>query len=337
MLPDDLAQTIRAFQASRVLLTAIELDVFSAVERGGKRDEGATAAEVAGRLGTDPRATEMLLNALVALETLEKNNGVFRNAPVAARLLTGGAPDSERLAWMHTVHTWDSWSMLTECVRTGTAADRKEIAKRGWCWIEAFIAAMNRNAASRAPLLVKAVGTEGVRRMLDIGGGSAGYSIAFAQASPELHADVLELPEVLPIAQRHIEEAGLSDRVAPRPGDLRADRFGEGYDLVLLSAICHMLGPEENRDLLRRCREALAPRGRIVIQDFILESDKTAPRISALFALNMLVGTANGNSYSEQEYAAWLREASFQDIRRLEMPEPTALILATRPPEMGLA
>jgi SAM-dependent methyltransferase len=330
MLPNDLAQTIRAFQASRVLLTAIELDLFSAVDGEGNRDEGATADEVAGRLGTDPRATEILLNALVALETLEKNNGVFRNSPVAARLLTGGAPDSERLAWMHTVHTWDSWSTLTECVRTGTAAGRKEIAKRGWCWIEAFIAAMDRNAASRAPLLVKAVGTEGVRRMLDIGGGSAGYS-------PKLHADVLDVPEVLPIAQHHIEEAGLSDRVAPRPGDLRADRFGEGYDLVLLSAICHMLGPEENRDLLRRCREALAPRGRIVIQDFILESDKTAPRTSALFALNMLVATANGNSYSEQEYTAWLREASFQDIHRVEMPEPTALILATRPPERGLA
>ena len=324
MLPDDIAQAIRGFQASRALLTAIELDVFTSVADGG------AANEVANRLGTDPRATEMLLNALVALGMLEKNDGVFRNTPVAARLLTAGSPEDERLAWMHTVHTWDGWSTLTERVRTGTPADRGGIPERGACWIEAFIAAMDRNAATRAPLLVDAVGADPVRRMLDVGGGSAAYSIAFARAWPELTAEVLDLPEVLPIAQGHIDAAGLAARVKTRSGDLRGDRFGADYDLILLSSICHMLGPEENRDLLRRCHEALAPRGRVMIQDFILESDKTAPLAGALFALNMLVATSNGNSYSEQEYAGWLREAGFEQVRRIETPGPSDLMLGRR-------
>lgn len=326
MLPDNIAQAIRGFQASRALLTAIELDVFTSVA------DGAAANEVASRLGTDQRATEMLLNALVALEMLEKNDRVFRNTPAAARFLTASSPEDERLAWMHTVHTYDGWATLTERVRTGTPVDRGSIPERGARWIEVFIAAMDRNAASLAPLLVNAVGAEGVRRMLDVGGGSAAYSIAFARASPELSAEVLDLPEVLPIAQGHIDAAGIGARVKTRTGDLFADPFGADYDLILLSAICHMLGPEENRDLLHRCHEALAPKGRVVIQDFILESDKTAPLTGALFALNMLVATPYGNSYSEQEYTAWLREAGFERIRRTDLPGPTGLVVGTRLP-----
>ena len=180
---------------------------------------------------------------------------------------------------LHTAHLWQRWSTLTDCVRAGTAVARDEIAGRGEDWTEAFIAAMHRNASERAPLVVRAVGAENVRRMLDVGGGSGAYSIAFAQANSALRADILDLAAVEPIAQRHIQEAGVADRVKVRAGDLRSDRLGEGYDLVFVSAICHMLSPAENLDLLRRCREALAPGGRVVIQDFILEADKTAPAL----------------------------------------------------------
>ena len=108
------------------------------------------------------------------------------------------------------------------------------------------------------------------------------------------------------------------------------DRLGEGYDLVFVSAICHMLSAAENLDLLRRCREALAPGGRVVIQDFILEADKTAPRFAALFALNMLVGTRGGSSYSEPEYAGWLDEAGFREVRHVRLPGNTGLMMGTR-------
>ena len=123
----------------------------------------------------------------------------------------------------------------------------------------------------------------------------------------------------------------MADRVTVRAGDLRSDRLGEGYDLVFVSAICHMLSPEENLDLLGRCREALAPGGRVAIQDFILEPDKTSPRFAALFALNMLVGTRGGSSYSEPEYAAWLGEAGFAEIRRVRLPGITGLMIGMRP------
>jgi cyclopropane fatty-acyl-phospholipid synthase-like methyltransferase len=165
--------------------------------------------------------------------------------------------------------------------------------------------------------------------MLDVGGGSGAYSIAFASANENLQVDLLDLATVIPIAQGHIKSAGLAGRIRTRPGDLRADKFGEGYDLVFVSAICHMLGPGENKDLLQRCFEALAPRGRVVIQDFILEPDKTAPKSAALFALNMLVGTQAGSTYTEAEYATWLEEVGFQEVRHVRLPGPSGLIVGT--------
>jgi predicted O-methyltransferase YrrM len=323
-LPDDFLTALRAFQESRVLLTAIELDLFTAVGKG------ATASQAAHRLGGGERATEMLLNALVALGMLTKQAGLFRNAPLAARYLSAGSPDNVRTALMHSVHVWDRWSTLTACVRAGTSVLRRGPEKRGQDWTQAFIGAMHLNAVARAPAVVSAVGAKGVDRLLDVGGGSGAYSIAFAKARRTLRAEVLDRPEVLPMARGHIAKAGLSDRVKTRAGDLRKDKLGRGYHLILLSAICHMLGPEENLDLFRRSLAALAPGGRIVIQDFILEPDKTAPRVGALFALNMLVGTRSGSSYSEPEYAQWLRQAGFQDVRRIHLPGPSGLMLGTR-------
>lgn len=324
VLPDELNERIRGFQESRAVLTALELDVFTAV------GDGAGAAEVAARLHTDARATEMLLNALASLRLVIKHDEVFRNSPGSARYFTGGSRDNARPALLHTAHLWHRWSTLTDCVRAGTAVAREEIAGRGEDWTEAFIAAMHRNAVERAPLVVRAIGAEHARRMLDVGGGSGAYSIAFVQANSALRADILDLAAVEPIARRHIQEAGVADRVTIRTGDLRSGPLGGGYDLVFLSAICHMLSPAENLDLLGRCGDALAPGGRIAIQDFILEADKTAPRFAALFALNMLVGTRGGSSYSEAEYAAWLGEAGFREVRHTRLPGITGLMIGSR-------
>ena len=324
VLPDDLNRTLRGFQESRVLLTAVELDLFTAVA------SGARAEEVAARIGSDPRATEMLMNALVAMGWLAKQETIFQNTPLSARYFVAESADDARAATLHLVHLWQTWSTLTACVRAGTSVSHQEMVGRGEEWTRAFIAAMHRNARARAPLVVRAVGTEGVTRMLDVGGGSGAYSIAFASANGNLRIDLLDLAKVIPIAQGYIESAGLAGRIRTRPGDLRADKFGEGYDLVFVSAICHMLGPDENKDLLRRCFAALAPKGRVVIQDFILEPDKTAPKSAALFALNMLVGTQAGNTYTEAEYATWLMEAGFQEVRHVRLPGPSGLIVGTR-------
>lgn len=318
---EDVQEAIRGFQESRILLTALELDLFTAI------GPGAVAAEVARRVGADARATEMLLNALVALELLRKDGERYRNSDVAAEHLVTGAPQEARLALLHQSRLWRAWSTLTDAVKAGTSVGAREDDTLGR---EAFIAAMHRNAQERAPLVIHAVGAFSVKNLLDLGGGSGAYSIAFAQSNPELRATIVDQPAVLAIAQRHIGDAGLSGRIQTRPGDLLQDTFGAGYDLALLSAICHMFSPAENLDLLKRVYAALGPGGRVVIQDFILEPDKTAPPFAALFSLNMLVNTRGGSSYTAVEYQRWLEEAGFTGVKHIRLPGPTGLMAGSR-------
>ncbi|MBZ5569769.1 MAG: methyltransferase domain-containing protein [Acidobacteriia bacterium] len=320
-LPDDLNETIRGFMGSRAILTAIELDVFSAL------GNGAIAAEVAAKIKAEARSTEMLLNALVALKLLQKSGETFQNTPVSRRFFTAGSPDNARPAQMHTVNLWRRWSTLTDAVAAGT-----RVAERGRSeeWTGSFIAAMDHNARGRAEAVVKAAGVNGARRMLDLGGGSGAYTVAFATAAPELRGEILDLPDVLPITQEHLRRAGVAERITTRAGDMLQAELGNDYDLVLLSAICHMFSPEENRELLRRIYQALAPNGRVVVQDFILDADKTSPKFAALFSLNMLVGTKAGASYSEPEYTDWMRTAGFREIKRVRMPGPSGLMIGTK-------
>jgi (2Fe-2S) ferredoxin/SAM-dependent methyltransferase len=319
VLPDNLNELVRGFMPSRVVLTALELDVFTAVSSGARGEE------VAAKIHGDPRATEILLNALVGLKLLDKQNGIFRNTPVTGRFFVEGSPDNARPGLMHTANLWRRWSTLTECVRAGTSVSRGRDGE----FVKAFIAAMDRNARERAQAVVQAVGTSGVRRMLDLGGGSAAYSIAFARANPELTSEVLDLSDVVPLTREYIRKAGVEGRVSARPGDMLSEPLGTGFDLVLISAVCHMFDPRQNLTLLRRARQALAPNGRVVVQDFILEADKASPSWAALFSVNMLVGTRGGASYSEPENADWLKEAGFRAVHRIRLPGPSGLIIGT--------
>ena len=318
-LPDRLDQMIRGYWPSRVLLTALELDIFTAV------GDGADADRIATKIHANPRATTMLLNALVSLGLLSKSGDEFRNTPESARFFVQGSKDNHRNGLLHVANIWHRWSTLTDAVLSGTRVPIDPASSPEWT--HNFIAAMQRNSKDRAPLLVKAIGTEGVRRILDLGGGSGSYSIAFARARPDLHCEILDLPEVLPLTADYVAQAGVSSQIQLRAGDMLRDDFGSGFDLVLLNAICHMFSDEQNQELFRRARHALAPNGRLVVQDFILNPDKTASPQAALFSLNMLVSTDAGASYTESEYTAWMKSAGFDDVSRINLPGPSSLVV----------
>ena len=319
VLPDRLDQMIRGYMPSRCILTALELDIFSAV------GDGANAGEIGTNIHANARAAGMLLNALVALGLLSKSGDDYNNTPESARFFVQGSKDNHRNGLLHTANIWHRWSTLTDVVRRGTRIpiDRDQAPE----WTNNFIAGMQRNAKDRAPLVVKALGTAGVRRILDLGGGSGAYSIAFAKACPEVLCDILDIPEVVPLTAEYVNRAGLSAQIRLRPGDMLCDDFGSGYDIIMLNAICHMFSEEQNQDLFRRARQALAPNGRLVVQDFILNPDKTGPQHAALFSLNMLVSTESGASYSESEYRGWMNAAGFTEVCRINLPGPSSLIV----------
>ena len=323
--PQEIMGIARGFMESRALLTAIELDLFSAL------GEGAAHAEAAKKIGADPRATETLLNALVSMGLVEKRDGTYHNTGTTGRFLNSGSRDDARLSTMHLVGLWDRWSTLTECVKEGTSVARKKGEERDEEGLKAFIAAMHRNASFRAEKIMGRIGLAGVNKVLDLGGGSGAYSIALAKIAPDLDITVMDLPPVIELTKQYIADAGLDAKIKTAPGDMMEADPGSGYDLVLLSAIAHMWGPEENRKLFARIAEALAPGGRLVIQDFILDDDKTGPRAGAVFALNMLVNTKAGGSYSLAEYADWLKKAGFEKVERIALPGPTDLVIGSRP------
>jgi len=303
---DEIEDMARAYMQSKTILTAVELDVFTKV---GAR--GGTAAEIATRTETHARAMEMLLNALVALGLLDKREGrFFRNALAESRL-SSDSPEDGRSSLLHLAHIWDNWSALTACVRRGTSAGLHEHAERDDSWTRAFIGAMHQFALEQAAPFVDAMDLTDTRRVLDLGGGSGAYAIAFCRRGPDIRATVFDLPTAVPLTREHVAEAGLSERIDIQAGDLCSDEFGSDYDLVWISSICHMFGPEENIALFRKASASLGPNGRIAVRDFIMDDDKTSPRFGAIFALNMLVNTARGSSWSRAEYAGWLREAGF--------------------------
>jgi len=319
MLPDRLDQMIRGYMPSRCMLTALELDLFTAV------GEGASAEEIGTKIQANARAAGMLLNALVALGLLLKSGDDYQNTPESARFFVQGSKDNHRNGLLHTANIWHRWSTLTDAVRTGTRVpiDQDETP----AWTHNFIAGMQRNAKDRAPLVVKALGTTGIHHILDLGGGSGAYSIAFAKACPDVQCEILDIPEVVPLTAEYVRQASVSAQISLRAGDMLQDDFGSGYDLIMLNAICHMFSEDQNRDIFRRAHPALAPNGRLVVQDFILNPDKTGPQHAALFSLNMLVSTDAGASYSEFDYTKWMQAAGFADVRRINLPGPSGLIV----------
>ncbi|MGA7566699.1 MAG: methyltransferase [Terriglobales bacterium] len=326
-LPDHLDQMIRGYMPSRCILTALELDIFTAV------GDGATAAQVAASVHADTRAAGMLLNALVALGLMLKSGDDYKNTPESARFFVQSSKDNHRNGLLHTANIWHRWSTLTDAVRRGTRVpmDRQTDGHTARDdnpeWTHNFIAGMQRNAKGRAPIVVQALGISGVRRLLDLGGGSGAYSIAFAKASPDVQCQIIDLPEVLPLTDGYVSQAGVSSQVHLRAGDMLQDDFGSGYDIIMLNAICHMFSEQQNRGIFRQAHQALAPNGRLVVQDFILNPEKTGPLHAALFSLNMLVGTETGASYSEYEYTEWMKAAGFAEIRRIQLPGPSDLIV----------
>jgi (2Fe-2S) ferredoxin/SAM-dependent methyltransferase len=319
MLPDRWEQMLRGFQPSRCMLTALELDLFTAV------GDGADAEGIGKKVHANARAVAMLLNALVSLGLLTKDGDHYKNTADSARFFVQGSKDNQHGGLLHTANIWHRWSTLTEAVRRGTRVPTNRDQTE---WTENFIAGMQRNAKHRAPLVVKSLGTTGVRRILDLGGGSGAYSIAFAKVSRDIRCDILDLPEVVPLTSEYLKNAGVSEQVTLRSGDMLRDELGSNYDLILLNAICHMFSEEQNQQLFRRAHQALASGGRLAVQDFILNNEKTGPQYAALFALNMLVGTEAGTSYSEADFATWMKVAGFSTVSRIHLPGPSDLIVA---------
>ena len=309
----ELRRIYGGFWTSRVLLTANNYRVFEYLR------SSRTAREVAEILKTDGRATEILLDALTAMGLLRKTGVRYKNTPRSNRFLIAKSAHYQGDIIRHVDTLWKNWSGLDEVIRTGNphhvAHDQ-----------DSFIRGMHNLALLKARDVVKAVGTKGVKKALDLGGGPGTYSMEMARKG--VSVTLFDRPETIKIAKNVIGRSGAAG-IHFIEGDFLYDDIGGGYDLIFISQVLHSCSEGESLRTLEKSRKALNRKGRLAIQEFHLEEDRTRPVQSALFSVNMLVNTPEGRCYSPSEIRGWLSRSGFIGIRE-KMIDDTVLLIGEK-------
>ncbi|MBN2137910.1 MAG: hypothetical protein JW720_08885 [Sedimentisphaerales bacterium] len=313
---DELLKMGWSFQLACILTAAVEFDLFSVLDR-----RAMSVASLAGELGTDVRATGILLDALTGLELLCKQDDTYSVPAELVELLAASRPGNILPMLRHNGTCLRRWVQLGRVVRTGLPAERIAGSLDKAAETEAFIGAMNNISAPVAGEVVGRLGAMRFGHLLDVGGASGTWTIAFLRAFPEAEATIFDLPGVIPMAEKRIAGAGLSDRVALAPGDFYKDDLPGGADMAWLGAIAHQNSRQQNRELFCKVFAALKDGGYIVIRDVVMDSAHTTPVRGALFAVNMLVATSGGGTYSFDEYAEDLEGAGFAEIELVHRDE----------------
>ncbi len=295
---------------------AVRLDLFTAIGDGCL-----TGENVARRLGTNARAMAMLLNALTAMGLLDKSEDGFSNTPTGRQFLSKDSPEYFGHIITHHSHLVDSWAKLDMAVQTGLPV-RGRAAHSSEEWRESFLMGMFNMAMGLAPRVATEVDLSGRGSLLDLGGGPGTYAIHFCLKNPRIKATLYDLATTRPFAEKTIEKFGLSDRVTFRAGDYLEDDIGGSYDVAWLSQILHGEGHEDCQRVISKAASALKPDGMVLVHEFILNDSMDGPVFPALFSLNMLLGTAEGQSYSEEQIRKMLARAGAKDIDRLPFRGP---------------
>lgn len=304
------------YRASRVLHAANAFDVFTKLS-----GNPATAGELAGRCGAKPDMLEKLLIACAALGLLAKDGERYVNTDAAENYLVRGRPQYQGDMIAHTANLWSFWNRLPDEVR------RADVPAPDQQWHRHFILAMRDGAmAGRARDVSEVVDLRGRRQLFDLGGGPGSFSIAFCRKYPVLRAIVFDLPETAAIARQVIEAEGMQDRVSVREGDWNADDFGAGNDVVLMSNVLHGAGSAADMKLAKAFA-SMTPGGLLIVQDFLLNDEKTGPVVSALF--NVRVG-----AFSRAEMLAAIGKAGFADAAVVwEQDKPGSAVITARKPQ----
>jgi len=324
---DSIFQLSFGYWKSCILFTATEFDIFTLISKGK-----VTAKEISHSIHTNERATEMLLNALVSLELLTKQANCYQNAPISNLHLIKGKPHYLGDFIHHAQNIMENWTMLRETIETGKAVSLKDLPEEVDPHdLRDFITAMHNIASVKADELCSKIDIKGARRLLDLAGGPGTYAIACAKANPQLHAVVFDLGHTIILTQEFIKAAGMEDRVTTQAGNCLEDSFGKSvYDVILVSNLLHIYNPANNTKILKKCRDALKDEGQVIIHEFVLDETRTRPQFAALFSLNMLIGTQEGASYSESEYRAWLEDAGFKNIRKIDLESNSSIIVGKK-------
>jgi hypothetical protein len=324
---EQLLELGRSYQAAAVLAAAADLDLFSALAAGPR-----PAEELAPALDCDVRGLTVLLDALAALGLLEKQGARYElPAGLEAFLCPEGGQSILAMA-QHQANCLRNWAQLARVVKTGRPAERSPSVRGETQDQEAFIGAMHNICVPLADKVICAIQPLQFQHLLDVGGASGTWTMAFLRACPKATATLFDLPHVIPLARSRLEPAGFGARVRFVPGDFMKHPLPPGADLAWVSAIVHQNSRAQNRGLFGKVFQALVPGGRVALRDLIMDETRTRPAAGALFAVNMLVATEGGGTFTFEELREDLESAGFTGVT-LARDDQTmnSVVVASRP------
>ena len=329
--PERIMQFAWGYVPPLVLEAAIKHRVFDALDGGAK-----TVPELARATGASERGLAAIVNVLVGLDFLAKDaQGRYSLTPESAAFLVSTKPGFQGGMIRHcSEHLIPKWLSLNEIVATGRPVEAVNEQETGTDFFQEFVNDILPLSYPAAQALARHLDcdADGRRvRVLDLAAGSGVWGIAQAQCSDAVQVTAVDWPGVIPVTRKTVSRFGLAERFSFVEGDLLEADFGSGYDVAILGHILHSEGRERSRALLAKTFQALGSGGTIAIAEFVVNQERTGPVNALFFAVNMLVNTDTGDTYSFEEISGWLAEAGFVNARTLEAPGPSPLILATKP------
>ena len=314
--PEKILKMAQCFMESRILLSAAELNLFTLLQK-----TPLSLTEIITHIKGDAKALAALLDAVAALGLLQKKDDCYFCEPAVARHLAADSPMTVLPMVLHAASLWTRWTRLTDVAMGVPAPTTRNDLFRTGDELQSFIGAMHSIGEPMARQITADVKPGEAKSLLDIGGASGTYTIAFLRTSPDMKATIFDIPDVIEMARARLGDEGFMERTTLVSGNFYRDELPGRHDLVLLSAIIHSNSPEQNLDLYRKIFRVLTPGGRLLIRDHVMDPDRIRPKDGAIFAINMLVGTLGGSTYTYKEIASDLDAAGFADISLIRKGE----------------
>jgi ubiquinone/menaquinone biosynthesis C-methylase UbiE len=329
--PERLMEISFAYAPPLIISAGVSNKVFDSLKDGGK-----TAEQVAGQTGASARAVRILMDALVGLDLLKKHRqGKYSLTPESATFLLSNKPGTHA-GFFGTIapQLISRWLRLADIVREGRPAVSVNQETEGTEFFSQLvenIIPMSYPPAQKLGDQLKLSKGKNEIRVLDLAAGSGIWGIALAQKSSHVRVTAVDWAGMIPTTKRITQKFGVGDRFNYVEGDVLEANFGGGYDIATLGHILHSEGEERSRKLLKKTFRALKSGGVIAIAEWLVNDERTEPAHSLMFAVQMLVNTERGDTFSFNEIKSWLEEAGFKKVLKLEAPGPSPLILATKP------
>ena len=320
--------TLFSYQRSAALKTAIDLELFTAIDEGAE-----TAAAIGKRCSASERGTRILCDYLVTIGLLSKSGDSYRLAPESAAFLSTRSP-----AYLGTTAQFlmrpelrQNFDALTAAVRQGGVPPdaHNTIAADNPIWVD-FARSMMPMMVPAAQVIAGLVAgpASGPLKVLDIAAGHGLFGITIAQRNSRAEIFAVDWKAVLTVAEEHARAAKVADRFHTIAGDAFVVEYGSGYDVALVTNFLHHFDHDTCTRFLKKIHAALKPGGRVVILEFVPNPDRVTPPIPARFSLTMLAGTPRGDAYTLAEIEDQLRQAGFGAVSTHALPTPELVVTA---------